>query len=85
MSYTYKTARIVAAHAPTADCIVVSGGIYSMDLLEPPEQDLNKPVISSVAAGFWEIFVRLGVGEPIQGRGSLLASLNRGRPIIPGR
>ena len=46
---------------------------------------MNKPVISSVAAGFWEIFVRLGVGEPIQGRGSLLASLNRGRPIIPGR
>ena len=84
MSYTYKTARIVAAHAPTADCILVSGGIYSMDLLEPLERDLNKPVISSVAAEFWEIFVRLGVGEPIRGRGSLLASLDRDGPVLAG-
>ena len=85
MSYTYKTARIVAAHAPTADCVVVSGGIYSMDLLESLERDLNRPVISSTAAEFWEIFVRLGVGEPIQGRGSLLASLDGGRSAVSGR
>jgi len=79
MSYTYKAARMVAAHAPAAECIVVSGGgVTTMDILEPLEHDLGKPVISSLAAQFWEIFARLGVGEPITGRGSLLASLGRG-------
>ena len=75
-SYTYGAARNVAARAPTADCIVVSGGgVRTMDLLGPLEQDLRLPVISSDAAQFWEILVRLGVREPITGRGSLLASL----------
>ena len=78
-SYTYRAARMVAARAPDADCIVVSGGgVRTMDLLEPLEQDLGLPVISSDAAQFWGIFVRLGVGEPIPGRGSLLESLGSG-------
>ena len=80
LSYTYNAARLVAAHAPAAECIVVSGGgVVTMDILDPLEQDLGKPVISSLSAQFWDIFARLGVGEPIEGRGGLLASLGQGK------
>ncbi len=80
MSYTYKAARMVSSHAPEADCVVISGGaVRTMDVLEPLEYDLRKPVISSDAAFFWDILTRLDIGEPILGRGSLLASLDKGR------
>ncbi len=76
MSNTYKAARLAASHAPQAECIVISGGgVTTMDILDPLEQDLGKPVISSLAAQFWDILTRLGVREPVEGRGSLLASL----------
>lgn len=79
MGLVYKAAKIVASHHPEADCIVISGGgVFTMDLLNPLEMDLRKPVISSTAAQYWEIFCRLGVFEPIIGRGSLLASLDKG-------
>lgn len=80
MSNTYKAARLAASHAPEAECVVISGGgVTTMDILDPLEQDLGKPVISSLSAQFWDIFARLGVGEPIEGRGGLLASLGQGK------
>lgn len=70
----YKSARIVGNHCSEADCFIISGGgVRTMDILQPLEEDLGKPVISSSAAQFWEIFTRLGVSPVIQGRGSLLA------------
>ena len=79
MSSIYRSAKMVANQYPEADCIVSSaGGVCTMDILEPLETDLRKPVISATAAMFFEIFYRLGVFEPILGRGSLLASLEKG-------
>lgn len=52
-----------------------------MDLLEPLEEDMEKPVMSDMSAQFWEIFVRLGVWPSIKGRGSLLASLEKGPAV----
>lgn len=79
LGHIYKAARLVAGHAPRADCILISGGgIRTMDLLETLEEDLRRPVISNDAAQFWEIFVRLGVWPSIKGRGNLLASLEKG-------
>ena len=76
MSYTYQAAKLVAREAPRADCIVVSGGgVRTADLVEPLEYDLQKPVIASNEALFWDIFNNLGIHEPIRGRGSLLATL----------
>jgi maleate isomerase len=49
-----------------------------MDIIYALEMDLRKPVITSSAAFFWEIFCRLGIFEPLVGRGSLLASLDKG-------
>jgi len=75
----YKAAKIVSSHHPEADCVVISGGgVVTMDILQPLETDLRKPVISSLAALFWEIFRRLEVFEPLVGRGSLLANLKKG-------
>ena len=76
MSYTYQAAKLVAQEAPGADCIVVSGGgVRTIDVIEPLEYDLQKPVIASNEALFWDIFNNLGIHEPILGKGSLLASL----------
>ena len=79
MGLVYKSAKTVAQHHPEADCIIISGGgVSTMDVLQALEEDMRKPVISSLAALFWEILHRQGVFAPIRGRGSLLATLEKG-------
>jgi len=78
MSVIYRSAKTVADRYPQADCVVIAGGgVCTMDIIAPLEEDTGKPVISTSAALYYEIFHRLGVLEPIPGRGSLLASLER--------
>ncbi len=78
MSYTYRATKLVASHTPDADCIIISGGgVRTTDIAQPLEYDLQKPVIASNEALFWDIFNRMGMHEPIEGKGSLLASLGR--------
>jgi len=78
MSVIYRAAKMVANMYPEADCIVISGGgVLTTDILKPLETDLRKPVISSAAAQYFEIFYRLGIFESIPDRGSLLASLEK--------
>ena len=78
MSQAYDAAKMVANHHPDADCVVISGGgITTLDILEALEWDLKRQVISNGATTFWEIFCKLGIHEPIKGRGSLLASLDK--------
>lgn len=75
-SYAYKSAREVAAEAPEADCIIMSGAaVHTMDIIAPLEADLGKPVISSDAAFFWKILSLLGIRETSGSWGSLLDSL----------
>ena len=77
MGYTFEAAKRVAKSAPTADCIVISGGgVPTLDLLQPLEEDVGIPVISSLSGMFWEIFTKLGA-PVIEGRGTLLGSLSR--------
>ena len=79
MSLVYRNAKLVANNHPEADCVVISGGgIFTMDIMNALEMDLKKPVISSSGAFFWDIFRRMGVYEPLPGRGSLLANLDKG-------
>lgn len=75
----YKAAKMVARNNPDAECIILSGGaISTMDVLQALEEDLGKPVISSMSALCWEIFDRLDVHAPISGYGSVLAALGNG-------
>ena len=79
MSLTYRSAKQVAEKYPDADCVVsVGGAVFTLDMLEALEMDLRKPVISATGAFLYEIFYRLGIWEAIPGRGSLLASLDKG-------
>ncbi|MDP2932072.1 MAG: aspartate/glutamate racemase family protein [Chloroflexota bacterium] len=79
MSLIYRAAKKVADMYPQADCVVISGaGSLTLDILQPLETDLRKPVISSGASQYYEIFRRLNCWESIPGRGSLLASLSNG-------
>jgi maleate isomerase len=47
--------------------------IYSIDLIQPLETDLQKPVITSNQATIWNLMRMAGVNEKIQGFGQLLA------------
>jgi maleate cis-trans isomerase len=47
-------------------------GLPTLDVLEPLERDLGKPVISSVQASFWQALRLAGVRQAIPGFGRLL-------------
>ncbi len=75
----YRAASMAARNHPEAECIVVSGGgVCTIDILEALEEDIGKPVICSLAAQFWDIFVSLDTHPRLTGWGSLLGSLARG-------
>jgi maleate cis-trans isomerase len=53
--------------------VLLSGtGLPTLDVLEPLERDLAKPVISSVQASFWQALRLAGVRQAIPGFGRLL-------------
>ena len=68
---SYRLAR--QADVPGADALLLSGtGLPTVDVLEPLEHDLGKPVISSVQASLWQALRLAGVHQPILGFGRLL-------------
>jgi maleate isomerase len=61
------------AYSSKADGIFIScTGLDVLDVIEPLEQDIGKPVVTSNQASFWHAFKLAKVGEPIQGFGRLL-------------
>lgn len=67
----YALAR--AVDAAEAEAVFLSGtGMPTLPVLEPLEQDLGKPVISSATAMMWHALRLAGVGQPISGYGRLL-------------
>jgi maleate cis-trans isomerase len=67
----YALARKV--DVPHADAVFLSGvGLQTMSVLDVLEQDLGKPVISSVAALTWAALRAVKVGDPIRGYGRIL-------------
>lgn len=71
-----KAIRGVSNNAPSADCILVTGGgIRLLDIVERLEKELGKPIIGGDLSLYWGILKRLGVKENIKGHGRLLANL----------
>jgi len=67
----YKLAREVNCNE--ADGLLIScTGFRTIEIIEALEKDLQKPVISSNQAMFAEILKKVGIGEGIEGHGSLL-------------
>ncbi len=67
----YGLARKV--DVPEADAVFLSGvGLATMSVLGALEQDLGKPVISSMAALTWASLRATKINEPIEGYGRLL-------------
>ena len=67
----YQLAR--EADTPDAEAVLLSGtGLPTVDVLEPLEHDLGKPVISSMQASLWHALRLAGVRHPIHGFGRLL-------------
>ncbi|MER5185474.1 hypothetical protein ABT009_45645 [Streptomyces sp. NPDC002896] len=75
-SLAYQSARAVAAEAPEADCVLLTGGaVHTMDIIAALEDDLQKPVITSDSAFFWSLLGKLGIKERLDGWGALLSTL----------
>ncbi len=69
----YALARQV--DVPNAEAVFLSGvGLPTLSVIGILEQDLGKPVISSVAAVAWASLRTIKVSEPIRGFGRLLAT-----------
>jgi len=67
----YRIAK--AIDLPEADGLFIScTGLDVLDIIEPLEKDLGKPVVTSNQASYWLTFKMARVGEPIQGYGRLL-------------
>jgi maleate isomerase len=67
----YRLARQADVHG--AEAVLLSGtGVPTAEVIEPLEQDLGKPVITSVQASLWQALRLAGVRHPIHGFGRLL-------------
>jgi len=69
----YGLGKRVFAQAPDAEALFIScGGLRTFEVIEPLEEDLGVPVISSSLATFWNSLRIAGVKTPIRGFGRLL-------------
>ncbi len=67
----YRLAK--AVDVPEADGVFIScTGLDALDVIEPLEQDLGKPVVTSNQASYWLAFKMAKIGEPIEGYGRLM-------------
>lgn len=72
----YRFAGRVLEGAPDAEALYIPCPQWpAADVVETIETDYGKPVVASSQADFWQAFSRLGLRDPIEGYGSLLASL----------
>ena len=58
---------------PDADAVFIScTGIDVLEVIEPLEKTIGKPVITSNQASFWHAFKLAGVSDPVPGYGTLM-------------
>lgn len=70
-SVLYRLAKSV--DQPDADGVFLScTGLDALDIIEPLEADLGKPVVTSNQASYWLAFKMAKVGDPVHGYGRLL-------------
>lgn len=64
-----------------ADAVFISCmKLHTMEILEPLEQDLHLPVVSSSSASLWSVLQKSHVGQPIENAGLLLRMNNNLNP-----
>jgi maleate isomerase len=70
------------ARNPTAEAIYMLGPAWrTLDIIAPLERALGVPVIHAVPAQCWDIQRHLGLREPVQGYGRLIAEMPDGVTI----
>lgn len=64
---------------PTAEAIYMLGAAWrTLDIIEPLEREFGIPVIHALPAQSWDIQRHLGLHQPVQGFGRLVAELPAG-------
>jgi maleate isomerase len=67
-----------SADTPDADAVLISGtGLPTAGIVEPLEQAVRKPVVTSQTATLWHSLNLLGLATPVPGFGVLLARQRR--------
>ncbi|HWP60124.1 MAG TPA: hypothetical protein VNL14_19680 [Candidatus Acidoferrales bacterium] len=69
---SYRLARALALAEPDFDAVLIHGRWRSLDQVEKLEREINRPVVSSVAASLWWIIQRLQIERKISGCGRIL-------------
>ena len=70
-SHVYRHGK--AADTPDADGVLIPCTAFpTVDILEALEEDLGKPVVSANQATMWKAAAMAGIGEKLEGLGSLM-------------
>ena len=68
----FELAKNVYAASANAEGILIScGGLLTLDVIRPLEQELGVPVVASSPSGFWDVVRMLGVNPASPGYGRL--------------
>lgn len=70
-SVVYRLAKEVTP--PEAEAVFIScTGLDVLDVIQPLERDLGRPVVTSNQASYWLAFRMAGVGDVVEGYGELM-------------
>lgn len=69
----YRPVKDTFLEAPPADGLVIlTGALRTLEIIQPLEYDLRKPVVTACQAALWKVLNMVNVREPIKGYGRLL-------------
>jgi maleate isomerase len=72
----FRFSKSLHLEAEDADALLISGGGFrTLNIIEPLEEDLGVPVVSSNVALFWNLLKALRIGKRITDYGKLLSNL----------
>jgi maleate cis-trans isomerase len=72
-----KVIRDVSRSAPSADCILVTGGgMRLLDMVERLEGVVKKPIVAGDLTLYWGILRRIGIQGGVKGHGMLLTDID---------
>jgi maleate cis-trans isomerase len=74
----YQHVKAVGRRYPDCDAVLITSAAWpTLTMIQPLEDDLGKPVVSSSVGQIWNPLHELGIGTRITGYGTLLRTLSK--------